>query len=143
MTIKSAASALIDDLVASGSFLRNQVSACDYGMLGRPAAAGCAIMIQPNLSTRNLIAYGGVFESFWGITAECYIKDTSDTVETLTRVWDMHDAVACAIDGGTNTNTADRTARVTSFNRPRNVFVELGGNDFVPVFINIEVREDP
>ena len=143
MTIKAAASALIDDLVDSGSFLRTQVSACDYGILDTPDAAGCAIVLQPSQSNFDLIAYGGVTNDIWGIGAECMVRDTGNAQETLTRVWDIVDAVKTAINSGTCGNTATRTSRVSSISRPRDVFISFHGNDFLPVYVNIVVQEDP
>jgi len=142
VTIKSAASAIIDDLVNSGSFLRTQVSACDYGVMDT-AAAGCAIVIQPSQSTFNLIGYGGVTNDVWGITAECYVRETGNAEQTLTRVWDIIDAVKTAVNSGTCGNTTTRVVQVTNINRPRAVYESLGGNDFLPVFVNITAQEDP
>jgi hypothetical protein len=142
VTIKSAASAIIDDLVDSGSFLRTQVSACDYGVMDT-AAAGCAIVLQPSQSAFDLIAYGGVTYDTWGITAECYVRETGNVEQTLTRVWDIIDAVKTAINSGTCGNTATRVVQVNSINRPRAVYESLGGNDFLPVFVNIAAKEDP
>jgi hypothetical protein len=45
MTLVAATCALIDDIVDSGSFLRTQVSACDFGILDSMPA--CALTIRP------------------------------------------------------------------------------------------------
>lgn len=141
MTIKAAASAIIDDLIESGSFLRRQVSACDYGVLDN--TSGCAIVLQPGHSTFEVIAYGGVMENLWGIVAECYVRDTGIVTQTLTRTWDIIDAVEGAISGGSNANSGDLRTQVTTISRTRDLFVEFGGNDFIPVYVTIQVAEDP
>ena len=138
MTIKAAASALIDDLVDSGSFLRTQVSACDYGVLEGNA---CAIVVQPESSTLEEHVYGAL-ERVWGLRAECFIRDTGDVQATLTAVWDIHDAVDGAIASGSNLNTATRRARARAFTRAPDTFVEFQGNDYLPVYVLIEVREE-
>ena len=51
MTIKSSASALVDDIVESGSFLRTQVSACDYGVIEKTARA---IISRPSRHSRSI-----------------------------------------------------------------------------------------
>lgn len=143
--ILKAACAIIDDLVGSGSFLSDQVSACDYGILDKPATSGCAVVLQPGVSSYDLIGYGGISLARWSILAECYVRDTGDVPETLGRVWQIHDVVKEAIDAGSNINPSDntRTGRVSNINRPQNVFVEFGGNDFIPIYVTIEVKEDP
>ena len=141
MTIKAAGSAIIDDLVDSGSFLRRQVSMFDYGVLDN--TSGCAIVLQPSNSTFEIIGYGGVTQDLWGIVAECYVRDTGIVSETLTRVWDIIDAVKGAVSGGLNGNSGDRTTKVSTITRTSNVFVEFGGNDFIPVYVTISVQEDP
>jgi len=142
MTIVQAASALIDDLVASGSFLRNQVSACDYGIIDTSQAA-CIVVLQPAQSTFELITYGGGTWDSWGIVAECYMKDTGDMEADLARVWHIHDSVKGAVNAGSITNCASRLAYVVGMNRPRNQFVGLGGHEVMPVYISIVVKEDP
>ncbi len=142
MTIIKAASALIDDLVASGSFLANQVSACDYGVIDSSQAA-CVVILQPGQSTFDPIGGGGVTWDRWGITAECYIKVGGDTIDAMTKTWQIQDVVKMAVNGGTNVNCASRCAWVTSINKPFNQFYNLHGHDVIPVFVSIVVQEDP
>lgn len=141
MTILAAASALIDDLVDSGSFHRTQVSACDYGILDT-SGAGCVVILQPGQSTFEMIGFGGPTWDMWGIVAECYIRMTGHSVPTLTKVWQIHDVIKACV-AGSNVNTGARMAEVTGMNRPQNTFFEIGGHDFLPVFVNIKVSEDP
>ena len=138
MTILAAACAFVDELVESGSFLRTQVSACDYGVL---IGNACAVVVQPTTSTADEYAYGQI-QRTWRLRAECYIRDTGDVVETMSRVWHMHDAIDGAISGGSTLNTATRLARATLFDRPPDVFAEFGGNDYIPVFVTVEVQEE-
>lgn len=140
-TIKNCASLIIDDLVASGSFLRTQVSACDYAIL-ETSAATCAIVVQPLTSTARPLAFG-TQEYAWGFRLECYVKDTGRVPDTLTRVYDIHDAVAAAImTGACLHNDAGRDARVTSFSRPPDSFVEFNGHDYLPVYISVTVTDE-
>jgi len=138
-TIKSCASALLDDLVDSGSFLRSQVSACDYAVL--ESGATCAIVVQPLTSTARPLTFG-TQEYAWGFRLECYVKDTGRVPDTLTRVYDIQDAVAGAIMTGSNLRTAERDARVTSFSRPPDSFVEFNGHDYLPVYISVTVTDE-
>jgi len=141
MTIKAAGNAIINDLVESGSFLRRQVSMNDYGVLDN--TSGCAIVLQPGNSTFEVIAYGGVTRDLWGLVAECYVRDTGIVTETLTRTWDIIDAVMGAVSGGSNGNSGDMTSKVSTITKPRDTFVEFGGNDFIPIYVTIVVQEDP
>jgi len=137
-SIKTCASALIDDLVESGSFLRSQISACDYGVLG---SATCSIVVQPLTSTTSWATWN-TLDFIWGLRLECYIRDTNNPIEVLTMVWDMHDAILGAIMAGSNLNTLHRKARPVSFERPPDTFAEYGGHDFVPVYITVAVEEE-
>jgi len=101
----------------------------------------CAVVVQPTTSTADEYAYGQI-QRTWRLRAECYIRDTGDVVETMSRVWHMHDAIDGAISGGSTLNTATRLARATLFDRPPDVFAEFGGNDYIPVFVTVEVQEE-
>jgi hypothetical protein len=141
MTLKAAASAIIDDLVDSGSFLRTQVSACDYGILdGGPA---CAVTLRPGLSSFSYIGYGGVSEDTWGVLAQGWVQDTGSVTETLGRVIDMHDALKGAVNGGSIANTPVLTTRVQSLTHNPDVVWNFGGPDYFLVTANVTVREDP
>jgi len=144
MTILQAASALVDDLVASGSFSRSQVSACDYGVIDTSRAA-CAVILQPAQSSFTQIGYGGVSLDDWGITAECFIKVTGNSIETMSKCWHIIDAVKGAVNSGTITNCASlgRSAWATGATKSFGQVFSLHGHDIIPVFINILVREDP
>lgn len=139
MTILAAACAFVDEMVESGSFLRTQVSACDYGVL---LGNACAIVVRPGTSTTTEYGFGLQTQRTWRLRAECYIRDTGDVVETMSRVWHMHDAVNGAITGGSTLQTATRLARATTFDHSPDVFAEFGGNDFIPVFVTVEVQEE-
>jgi hypothetical protein len=142
VTIKAAASAIIDDLVDSGSFLRTQVSACDYGVLD--TSGGCAVVVRPGNSTMEQIGYGGGELNTWGFIVQGYVRDTGNVTEFLGRVYDMHDALREAINTGTNANTAMLTTKVVStLHSPDTSFVSPGGNDFSLVTANVTAREDP
>jgi len=138
VTIVAAACAFVDEMVESGSFLRTQVSACDYGVL---IGNACAIVVQPGTSTVDEYALGQL-QRTWRMRAECYVRDTGDVVETMARVWHMHDAVDGAISSGSTLQTPHRMARATTFDRPPDVFAEFGGNDYIPIFVTVEVQEE-
>jgi len=143
MTIKAAASAIIDDLVDSGSFLRTQVSACDYGILDT-AGAGCAVVVRPGISTMSYVGFGGVSEDTWGFLAQGFVVETGDVVQTMTRVLEMHDALKGAIVAGSNANNSQYTTRVVSINHnPDATWLSLGGREYLLVTANITTREDP
>lgn len=141
MTIKTAACAIIDDLVDSGSFLRTQVSACDFGLLD--AGPTCVVILRPGLSTFESVAYGGVLENTWGLIAQGWIKDTGSVTEDLGRVWDMHDALLGAISGGSNANGPTLLTRVVSMSHDPNSLFVFGGNGYFLVNATITSREDP
>jgi hypothetical protein len=141
VSIKTAASAIIDDLVSSGSFHRTQVSACDYGVLDM--GGGCAVVVRPGLSTFQRIGYGGGREDTWGLTAEGYVQDTGNVAETLRAVLDMHAALIGAIDYGTDGNTDPLTTRVVSISHNPDVVYGFGGRDYFRVTANVQSREDP
>lgn len=142
MTIKIAASAIVDDLVLSGSFGAGQVSACDYGILD--TGGGCAVIVRPSNSTVEIIGYGGVELNTWGFTVKGYIKFEGDPAEFLGRVFDMHDALREAINTGTCANTDLMTTKVQSFQHNADVsFESPGGLDFSLVTAMVTTREDP
>jgi hypothetical protein len=141
VTLKAAASAIIDDLVESGSFLRTQVSACDYGILDTAPAS--AVTLRPGLSSFSYIGYGGVSEDTWGVLVQGWVKDTGSVTETLGRVIDMHDALKGAVNGGSNANNATLTTRVQSFQHDPNTVWNFGGPDYFLVTANVTAREDP
>ncbi len=142
MTIKIAASAIVDDLVLSGSFGADQVSACDYGVLD--TAGGCAVIIRPGNSTVEIIGYGGVELNTWGFTVQGFVKFEGDPVEFLGAIYDMHDALREAINTGTCANTDLMTTKVNGFQHNADVsFESLGGLDFGLVTATVTTREDP
>lgn len=144
MTFLTTASALVDDFVRSGSFLRSQVSACDYGIIDT-SKAGCVVVLQPAQTSYLVIGYGGVSLDSMGITAECYIKVTESVIDTLTKVWQIHDSVRGAVMSGCLAGSSYPTlsVEVTGANKPRNQFLGLGGHDVIPVYVEIVVKEDP
>ena len=142
MTMKTAASAIIDDLVESGSFLRGQVSACDYGVLD--TGGGCAVVVRPGNSSLEVIGYGGIELNTWGFTVQGYIKDQGNVVQLLTGVYDMHDALREAINTGTCANNTLMTTKVNGFlHNPDVSFISPGGQDFALVTATVTTREDP
>jgi hypothetical protein len=138
-SIKTVGALCVDDLVDSGSFLSTQVSACDYGVLD--TKAGCAIVVQPQSSTTTWATWNTA-QFNWGLRLECFIQDTGNPVQVLTRVWDIQDAVIGAILAGSNLNTAHRSARPVALDRPADTFVEFAGHDYVPVYVNVLVEEE-
>jgi hypothetical protein len=139
MTIKTAASAIVDDLVDSGSFLRTQVSACDFGVLDNMST--CAVTVEPNLSTFRYIGYGGVREDSWGFMVTGWVRDMGDVEGTLGRMYDMHDALIGAVNGGSIANCASLYTRVESIQvLPP---LSLAGGDVFMVQANTVSREDP
>lgn len=141
MTILQAASALVDDFVNSGSFLSNQVSACDYGIIDT-SRAGCIIVLQPAQSSFETIGYGGVGLDNWGIMAEGYIKVTGDPTDAMTKVWQIHDAIVGAVRAGclSGSNYPTHITQVTNATTGKYI---LAGHEVVGVLVNISVREDP
>lgn len=141
MTLVMATCAIIDDLVDSGSFLRTQVSACDYGILDSMPA--CAITLRPGLSPISYIAYGSVAEITWGLLAQGWIKDTGSVTETLGRIITIHDSLRGAIVGGSIANCASLTTRVVSISHSPDIVWNFGGPDYFLVTANVTAREDP
>lgn len=139
--IQDAASALRADYVASGSFSAEQVSTCDYGVLD--TAGACALVIQPLSSPLNWMTFSTV-QARWGLRVECYIQDTLNAEEVLTRKWDMHYSAVQPIVDGTTINKADgtRTARPTGIDAPADTYVEFGGHDYIPLYVTVEVVEE-
>jgi hypothetical protein len=144
MTLLAATCALVDDIVDSGSFLRTEVSACDFGVLGETAA--CAVTVRPGVSSFNYIGYGGVTECTWGLTVSGWVEDTGNVTETLANVIHMHDALRAAIVaivGGSRANCASLTTRVTAMSHNPDVVYNYGGPDFLLVNAMVTAREDP
>ena len=150
--ILEAASALVDDFVTTGSFTRDQVSACDYGILDKVSGTGeasnlaaCAIVFRPGTGTYTQMAYGGIRQAYWNIRAEGYIPVTGNIGTDWGRVWRLIDAIDAAVAGGATIQASGgaRTARVSGFIQPQDILVEFGGNDFIPVYVTVEVRQDP
>ena len=142
MTALASASAIIDDLVESGSFLRTQVSACDYGILNK--TTGCAVILRPSTATFvPHAAYGGGSIDTWGFIAECYIRHMKDPEVSLKNVIQMYDVIKTAVSSGSNANTIILTTKVNSISHNPNVFFTAGGADFLLVTANITSMEDP
>ena len=141
MTILGAACALVDDIVESGSFLRSQVSACDYGIMEENPA--CAVTIRPANSTFNYIGYGNVAEQTWGFSVRGWIKSEGDVEGSLADVFHMHDALYTAINGGSNANNSQYTTRVVAFVHNQDSLWNFGGPDYQLVEATVTVREDP
>lgn len=141
MTILGAACALFDDIVESGSFLRTQVSACDFGILNDSPT--CAVTIRPANSTFNYIGYGGVAEQTWGFSVRGWVKDTADVPKMLEDVYHMHDALYSAINSGSNANNQQYTTRVVSFVHNQDNIWNFGSTDYHLVEATVTVREDP
>ena len=138
-SIKTSASHLVDDLVTSGSFSADQVSACDYGVLD--SAGGCAVVVVPTGWTTDYHSYGlGNLAVVWNLRVECYVKDTGNPVTTQTRIWDIQDAVCEAVATGTCSNAEPRRARPAEGLVP-DVVVNLGGPDLYPVYVTVRVEE--
>lgn len=135
------ASALIDDLVESGSFSRTEVSACDYGVLN--TCSGCAIIVEPTSSPIEPAAYGTSFYG-WGLLIRAFIRDRHTATETKTAVWDMYQAIAGAVANGSNLdNRADRRPQLISLDHPTDVYYTFGqGPDWIPVTGVIRVFEE-
>lgn len=140
MTLRTAVCALVDGLVESGSFLRTQVSACDFGILDTMPAS--AVTVRPGLSSFTVIGYGGVTEDAWGLLVQGWIRDAGVVTETLTRVIEMHDALKGAISGSV-TNSASLVSRVASISHSPDVVWNFGGPDYFLVTANVIAREDP
>lgn len=141
MTLLSATCALIDDICDSGSFLRTQVSACDFGILDTMPA--CALTVRPGQSSFEYIGYGGVSEDTWGITVEGWVKNLGSVEQTLANVIHMHDALKGAINSGSRANCASLTTRVVSMRHNPNEAFTFGGPDYLLVTANVTAREDP
>lgn len=144
MTFISTASALVDDFVRSGSFLRNQVSACDYGIIDT-SQAGCIVVLQPAQSSFTTVGYGGAQLADRGVVAECYIKVDAHVTDVMTKVWQIHDSVLGAVRTGCMAGSSYPTliVEVTGISKPRNQFLSLSNHDVIPVYVNISIKEDP
>jgi len=140
MTIKSAASALVDDIVEAGSFSRTQVSACDYGVIEKTA---CALVIQPGESTFTVHSYGAVYEDAWGLRIEGFLQDTGKVPDTVAALYDFLDAIRGSVVGGSNLNTATRIGTLVSINYNPDVAWDYGGLEYLRVIAIMAVREDP
>jgi hypothetical protein len=142
MTVKSAASAIVDDIVDSGSFLRTQVSACDFGVIDTGGA--CCVVVRPGFSSSHeYIGYGGVSEDSWRFRVMGYIKFSGDVADTMGKVLDMHDALKGAVNGGSRANCASLTTRVNSIEHNPDEMLEIGGMFYSQVTANVTAREDP
>ena len=140
MSIWSAASALIDDLVATGSWARREVSACDYGLLDRGGPSACLLIIQPVQATLSEDGYGTQY-STWTIRIEAYIRNTADPAEVLGRIWQIHDTIPPAVRSGSNLNTAARSGLVTTVTNPDFALENRDNMLYFPVFFDVTVKE--
>ncbi len=141
MTMLTATCALVDQFVEAGSFLRTEVSACDFGILD--AGPTSAITIRPAVSSFNRIGYGGLSENVWGFSVRGWVRDKGSVTELLENVVHMHDAIRGTIAAGSMVNCASLTTWVTSMTHNQDVFWNVGGNDFLYVEATVQAREDP
>jgi hypothetical protein len=142
MTSLATACAIVDELVDSGSFLRTQVSACDFGIMD--TAPACAVTVRPAVSTFNTLAgYGHVSIDTWGYSVRGWVKDTGNVVQTLANVYHMQDALRGALTGGSIANCASLSTRVTSMTHNQENFYDFGGNDYLLVDAAVQATEDP
>ena len=140
MTMVKAACCIIDDLVESGSFLRTQVSASDFGIMDNMPA--CAIVLRPSQTTLNRVAYGNIPEIFWGFQALCYLQDTGDVEETLGNIIQIHDSFERAIRSGCFANCGSLTTWVNGLSHNWNDIYNFGGPDYFLVTAAVVSRED-
>lgn len=139
MTIFTAACALVDTFVESGSFLRTEVSACDYGILDNIETSG--IIIRPGVSTFES-PFGYAAHSSWGFGVEGYVRDEGDVVETMSRALQMHDVLYGALVTGSLANTQTLTTTIKSItHNPLDSWFTPGGTAFLMVTANTEVKE--
>ena len=143
MTCLASASALVDAFVESGSFLRPQVSACDFGVIDVGGGA-CGIIIHPGVTSVNAaLGYGGVSLDRWGYVVNGFIRLTQNPVVDLGRVYQMHDVIKTVLAGASKVNNVARTILDFSLSFDPNVTWSLGGADWLLVRATVSVEEDP
>ena len=120
-------------LTACGPFGRNEVSACDFGIVEN--VAGCAIVFLPGTTKIDRQTYGNVFQRNWGINGLGFIKDTGDSGSTLSRVWQFHDDLYNTVIKDQSLGGAVQAAYLTGFNFNVNSSIDFGGG---PIFFMVE-----
>ena len=127
MSAITAACCLIDALVDSGSFLRTQVSACDFGIMNN--APACAVIVRPSVSNFSY-DYGYNGRRTWGWNVLGWIQGTADPEDILRRIITMHDSLYGALTGGSIANCASLTTRVRSISHDWTTITQISGRDY-------------
>lgn len=141
MTMLKATCAIVDQFVESGSFLRTEISACDFGILDSGPTS--AITVRPSVSSFTRIGYGGLSEDVWGFSVRGWVQDTGNVPKMLADVIHMHDAIKTTIAGGSMVNCASLSTWVVSMSHSQDNFWNFGGHDYLIVEATVQSREDP
>ena len=138
MTMSAIRDGILDVLVDSGKWRRDQVSACDFGVAVKSA---CAVIIQPGPDSRIEPKDYGTFGTSacgasnkmrsWRFNGILLIKDRGDPTLLLGDLWKGADDLYSALSGDDTFNGTACAGNLESISRPSiDAFVEAGGLDF-------------
>lgn len=125
-------------LVGASAFDADNVSRDDYGIL--ETSSGCALIVLPGGADIEALTYS-LWQATWHIEIEGYIMDRGTPQETLPQVWTLMDEVVAAVKADQSLNSSACSAVVSNVERPQDVFTEVAGRVWLPVFFTVDALE--
>ena len=133
MSLAAIRNGLYTHLTTCGPFGRTEISTCDFGILD--GLSGSGILFLPGATAIIQETYGNQFVRKWGINGQGFVKDTGDSVGTLSRIWQFHDDLYNTLIKDQSLGSASaQAAYLTGINFNVNNTVHYGG----PIFFIVD-----
>ena len=145
MTITNIRNGLITTLVACGPYAANEVSSCDYGIIGN--ASGSAIIVHPDgessISGNTFSGKGTTKTQYitWSWIGEIYIRFTGDPKKFLGDVYSAMDDIQTTLNKDVKLNSTACNAALTGISYNIREGYDIEGHDFGVVRFSLETVE--
>ncbi len=141
MSASAIADGLINNLSAASVFGGSNVSKNSYQVLETSCCQ--AAVIHWTRLTSEPVTFGDPRDRqrTWNFVIECYLRDTGDPVQLLTRVWSLTDTVLASIESDeTLQGTCDEMNTITG-SRDSKSALTIGGATWLTFDLNLEAIE--